>query len=45
MTTAADLREKQGPLRQRYREDPTAALVTLTTTAAVQNAASAGASG
>jgi uncharacterized OsmC-like protein len=29
-TTAADLREKQGPLKQRYREDPTAALVTLT---------------
>jgi uncharacterized OsmC-like protein len=27
---AADLREKQGPLKQRYREDPTAALVTLT---------------
>jgi uncharacterized OsmC-like protein len=29
-TTAADLKEKQGPLKQRYREDPTAALVTLT---------------
>jgi uncharacterized OsmC-like protein len=29
-TTAADLREKQGPLKQRYSEDPTAALVTLT---------------
>jgi uncharacterized OsmC-like protein len=29
-TATTDLREKQGPLKQRYREDPTAALVTLT---------------
>ncbi|HEY0811846.1 MAG TPA: OsmC family protein [Pseudonocardia sp.] len=29
-TPAAALREKQGPLKQRYRDDPTAALVTLT---------------
>jgi uncharacterized OsmC-like protein len=28
-TATTDLREKQGPLKQRYREDPTAALVTL----------------
>ena len=29
-SATTDLREKQGPLKQRYREDPTAALVTLT---------------
>ena len=29
-TAAAALREKQGPLKERYREDPTAALITLT---------------
>ena len=29
-SATTDLRAKQGPLKQRYREDPTAALVTLT---------------
>ncbi len=29
-TATTDLRAKQAPLKQRYREDPTAALVTLT---------------